>query len=126
MKSVISAAVIFIFIIVTSFASNWYINRKTDEMLQFLYKNEIFVAKNQWEEAENETKKLQEKWQKYRGGISVFINHSFTSEMDEAVDELKNAVKIRVKGDCFYSLDYVKLVLLNFKEQQKITVQNIF
>ena len=69
MKSVISALLIFIFIIVGSFASYRYVNDVIDEMLQSLYKNEIFISKNFWDESKNETKNLEE----YRDKVSPIM-----------------------------------------------------
>ena len=126
MKSVISALLIFIFIIITSVSSIVYVNRAVDEMLQFVYKNEIYFSKSMWEEAENEIKKLEEVWAKKIPVLSVFLNHTILSEVNTAVSKLKNAVKIREKDDFFYERDNVVLTLLNLKEQQKISAENIF
>lgn len=126
MKSVISALLIFIFIIITSVSSIVYVNRAVDEMLQFVYKNEIYFSKSMWEEAENEIKKLEEVWAKKNPVLSVFLNHTILSEVDTAVSKLKNAVKIREKDDFFYERDNVVLTLLNIKKLQKISIENIF
>ncbi len=126
MKSVISALLIFIFIIITSVSSIVYVNRAVDEMLQFVYKNEIYFSKSMWEEAENEIKKLEEVWAKKIPVLSVFLNHTILSEVNTAVSKLKNAVKIREKDDFFYERDNVVLTLLNIKKLQKISIENIF
>ena len=44
MKSVISAVVIFIFIVVTGLVSSIYVDNVTKELLQNLYKNEIYFS----------------------------------------------------------------------------------
>ena len=126
MKSVISALLIFIFIIITSVSSIVYVNRAVDEMLQFVYKNEIYFSKSMWEEAENEIKKLEEVWAKKIPVLSVFLNHTILSEVNTAVSKLKNAVKIQEKDDFFYERDNVVLTLLNIKKLQKISIENIF
>lgn len=126
MKSVISALLIFIFIIVGSFASYRYVNDVIDEMLQSLYKNEIFISKNFWDESKNETKNLEELWQKNRAVMSVIFNHTVIDKIDTSIAEIKNAVQMREKGDFIYEKSNMELMLLNLKEQQKINAENVF
>ncbi len=125
MKSVIYALLIFIFIITTSVCSIIYVNKCADEMLQFVYKNENYFSKSMWEEAENEIKKFEELWVKKRPVLSAFLNHTITYEVDTAVAKLKNTVKMRENDDFFYESDNLKLILLNIKEQHKISIENI-
>ena len=126
MKSVISALLIFIFIIVGSFASYRYVNDVIDEMLQSLYKNEISISKNFWDESKNETKNLEELWQKNRAVMSVIFNHTVIDKIDTSIAEIKNAVQMREKGDFIYEKSNMELMLLNLKEQQKINAENVF
>ncbi len=126
MKSVICALLIFIFIIVTGVSSIIYVNKCIDEMLQFVYKNESYFSNSMWEEAENEIIKIEELWAKKRPVLSAFLNHTITDEVDTAVVKLKNAVKMRRNDDFYYECDNLKLVLLNIREQQKISIENIF
>lgn len=126
MKSVISALLIFIFIIIISSASGIYVNRVTDEMLQSLYRNEKFVSKNSWDKAENETEKLYSIWKKSRNKMSMTFNHTITDNIDISIAKIKNAVQMRKKYDYFYERSNFELLLLNLKEQQKISAENIF
>ncbi len=126
MKSVICALLIFIFIIVTGVSSIIYVNKCIDEMLQFVYKNESYFSNSMWEEAEKEIIKIEELWAKKRPVLSAFLNHTITDEVDTAVAKLKNAVKMRRNDDFYYECDNLKLVLLNIREQQKISIENIF
>lgn len=126
MKSVISALLIFIFIIIISSASGIYVNRVTDEMLQSLYKNEKFVSENSWKAAENETEKLYLMWKKSRNIMSMTFNHTITDNIDASITKIKNTVQMRKKYDYFYERSKFELLLLNLKEQQKISAENIF
>ena len=126
MKSVICALLIFIFIIVTGISSIIYVNRCIDEMLQIVYRNENYFANSMWEEAENEIIKIEKLWGKKRPVLSAFLDHEITGQVDTAVAKLKNAVKMRKKDDFFYECDNFKLILLNIKEQHKISMENIF
>lgn len=126
MKSVISASLIFIFIVIASVTSGAYVNRVTDEMLQSLYRNEIYVAKNHWESAEFETEKLYSIWMKNRSMMSVNFNHTLIDMVDTSIAKIKNAVQMQKKEDFFYERSNFDLLLLSLMEQQKISVENIF
>ena len=126
MKSVICALLIFIFIIVTGVSSIIYVNRCIDEMLQFVYGNEIYFSNSMWEEAEKEIIKTEKLWAKKRPVLSAFLDHEITGEVDRAVVKLKNAIKMRKMDDFFYECDNLKLILSNIKEQQKVSIENIF
>ena len=58
--------------------------------------------------------------------MSAFLDHEITGEVDTSVEKLKNAVKMRKKDDIFYECGNLKLILSNIKEQQKISIENIF
>ena len=126
MKSVISAVVIFIFIVVTGLFSTIYVDNVTKEMLQIVYKNEKYFSNLKWKDAENEILKLEKYWAKKRRVLSVFINHINLMEVDITVSKLKNATKMHENADFFYESDNLVLILLNINEQQKISVENIF
>ena len=126
MKSVISAVVIFIFIVVTGLFSTIYVDNVTKEMLQIVYKNEKYFSNLKWKDAEDVILKLEEYWANKRSVLSVFINHTNLSEVDIAVAKLKNATKMRENTDFFYETDNLVLALLSINEQQKISIENIF
>lgn len=126
MKSVISAVVIFIFIVVTGLFSTIYVDNVTKEMLQIVYKNEKYFSNLKWKDAENEILKLEKYWANKRSVLSVFINHTDLTEVDIAVTKLKNATKMQEKADFFYESDNLALILSNICEQQKISIENIF
>ena len=126
MKSVISAVVIFIFIVVTGLFSAIYVDNVTKEMLQIVYKNEKYFSNLKWKDADDEILKLEKYWANKRSVLSVFINHTNLSEVDTAVAKLKNATKMRENTDFFYETDNLVLALLSINEQQKISIENIF
>lgn len=126
MKSVISAILIFIFIITASVVSGVYVNNTTDKLLQSLYKNEKFISNNLWAEAKKETKNFDEIWQKKRTVMSVFFNHTLIDRVDTSIAKIKNAVKMQEKGVFLYEKSNIEIVLLSLKEQQKINAGNIF
>lgn len=126
MKSVISASLIFIFIITASVISGVYVNNIADEMLQSLYKNEKFISNNLWEDAEEETKKLEKIWHEKRIFISTVFNHTLTDRIDMGIAKIKNAVKMQEKGVLIYECTDMRIVISSLKEQQKINAGNIF
>lgn len=126
MKSVICATIIFIFIIIAGTISGIYVNNITNEMLQSLYKNEIFVSKNQWSEAKNETEILSKIWAENRNIMSMIFDHTFTDKVDTSIEKIKNAVKMQKKEDFIYERSDMELLLSGFEKQQKINVGNIF
>ena len=126
MKSVISAVVIFIFIVVTGFVSTVYVDNVTKELLQNVYENEKYFSNLKWKEAEDEILKLEDFWAKKRPVLSMFINHANLTEVDIAVTQLKNATKMHKTDDAFYVSDKLGLILSDINEQQKISIENIF
>ena len=126
MKSVISALLIFILIITTIFFSGLYVNDTTNKMLQIVYKNEKYFSDLQWDKADNEIDKLESLWKKRRPMLSVFLNHSDLSDIDINISKLKNTTKIRDNSDFFYETDNVIHSIYNIKDQQKISIYNLF
>lgn len=126
MKSVITASAIFILIIVLISVSVWYVNDFVDKMLQYLYKNENYVAKNAWQDAEDEMDKMVSTWVERRHVMSVLFNHSFIDKLDVSIEKMKNITQNQKKEDFFYEKSNFYLLLLNLQEQQKISVGNIF
>lgn len=125
MKSVITASTIFILIIVLISVSIWYVNDFSDEMLQYLYKNEKYIAENDWESAVNGVKKMESLWKKKRNVMAVLFNHSYMDKMDVSIAKLKNTLQNHEKGDYFYEKTNFYLTLQNLREQQKIIIGNI-
>lgn len=126
MKSVISALLIFIFIIITAVSSIIYVDMTTKEMLQIVYKNEKYFSNSKWREAEDEILKLEKLWNKKRPVLSAFINHTILTEVDTTVAKLKNATKMQENADFFYESTNLELILLNINQQQKISIENVF
>lgn len=126
MKSVISALLIFIFIITTIFFSWLYVNNTTNKMLQIVYKNEKYFSNSQWDKADNEIDKLESLWKKRRPMLSVFLNHSDLSDIDINISKLKNTTKIHDNSDFFYETDNVIHSIYNIVDQQKISIYNLF
>lgn len=125
MKSVITASTIFILIIVLISVSAWYVNGFLDEMLQYLYKNEKFVAENDWDSALNQVEKIESMWNQRRNVMTILFDHSYIDKMDESIANLKNTLQNREKSDYFYEKTNFYLSLLNLREQQKISIGNI-
>ena len=125
MKSVISASVIFILIVIMTVVSVRYVERVSDEMLQSLYKNEKYVAKNNWEYAEKEANYVIDVWQKNRVPMSVIFNHSVIDRIDASVENMKNTVKFKEKRSFYYEKSNLFMLVSSLKEQQKISVGNI-
>ena len=126
MKSVISALLIFIFIIITAVSSIIYVDMTTKEMLQIVYRNEKYFSNSKWREAEYEILKLEKLWNKKRPVLSAFINHTILTEVDTTVAKLKNATKMQENADFFYESTNLELILLNINQQQKISIENVF
>ena len=125
MKSVISAGIIFILIIVMVLASTLYVNKVTDEMLQYLYRYENNFSYFTWEALEYETEKISVLWGNSRRIMSVLFNHHATDELDKSIKKLKDTVKIRETEDFLYEKSNLIRLLLSFREQQKLSIENI-
>lgn len=125
MKSVISAFIIFIIIITTVIASCVYTENVVNGMLQSVYENENFVAKNNWQKALDETEKLNSEWENNRRIMEVLFNHSVIERIDSSIKKLNNAVKMLKKEDFIFESKNLQLLLKSLTEQQKISVGNI-
>ena len=126
MKSVISAAGILIFIIILVTVSYVYTDRIVTDMLGRIDKNEKFVAKNDWEQAENEINEIREIWQKSRKIFALIANHSLTEGIDESLAKIKYAVKLRKNDDFYLELGPAKLRVHNLLEHQELSLSNLF
>lgn len=125
MKSVISAFIIFIIIITTVIASCVYTENVVNGMLQSVYENENFVAKNNWQKALDETENLNSEWENNRRIMEVLFNHSVIERIDSSIKKLNNAVKMLKKEDFIFESKNLQLLLKSLTEQQKISVGNI-
>ena len=125
MKSVISALVIFILIVVMVTSSLWYTGTVADGMLQYLYKYENNFSDLPWQNIENETSQISNMWKKSRTLMSMIFNHQIILELDASVKKLENAVKMQKTDDFIYEKDKLTALLKSLKEQQKITIANI-
>ncbi len=126
MKSVISALLIFIFIIVLCVSSGLYVNKITGEMLRYVYENENFVSKNLWDEGTEEIEKIKNAWKMNKSFMAVNYNHSLIDGIDMSVAKLENAIKMRKKEDFMYESSNLELMLVNLMELQKISIGNVF
>ena len=126
MKSVISAAAILIFIIILVTVSYFYTDSAVENMLEILDKNEKFVAKYSWEQAENEMKKLNEVWLKNREIFALMANHSLTEDIDKSLAKINYAVKMRKNDEFFLEIGVARLGIYSLSEQQKLSFSNIF
>ena len=126
MKSVITASTIFILIIVLVSASLWYVDDFTDEMLSYNNENEKFIAKNDWESAKKEIKKIEKVWKKKRQIMEVLVNHSYTDKLGLSIVQLKNSIENKEKEEFLKEKINFQLLLTNLEEQQQITIGNIF
>lgn len=125
MKSVISALIIFIIIITLIVVSFVYTENVVNKMLQSVYENENFVAKNNWQKALEETEKLNTDWQNTRKVMEVLFNHSVIERIDSSIKKLNNAVKMLKKEDFIFESRNLELLLKSLTEQQKISIGNI-
>lgn len=126
MKSVICAVVIFILIITLSVVSAMYTDSCVDEMLHQLYKNEKNVAENQWEYAREGVEKVGDIWAERKTISSFFLNHSVIDSIDSSIERLINSVILREKSVFYYEKNEFELLMKKLKEQQKISLPNIF
>ena len=126
MKSVICAVVIFILIITLSVVSAMYTDSCVDEMLHQLYKNEKNVAENQWEYAREGVEKVGDIWAERKTISSFFLNHSVIDSIDSSIERLINSVILREKSVFYYEKNEFELLVKKLKEQQKISLPNIF
>lgn len=126
MKSVISAAGILIFIIILVTVSYVYTDRIVTDMLGRIDKNEKFVAKNDWEQAENEINEIREIWQGSRKIFALIANHSLTEGIDESLAKINYAVKLRKNDDFYSELGPTKLRVHNLLEHQELSLSNLF
>ena len=125
MKSVITAFVIFILIVVMMILSYVYVNSVTDNMLACIYKVENEFSKELWESSHYETEKLSKVWKNSRIVMSALYSHQLIDEVDKSVGKLKNSVKTRKKEDFLYEKSNLILLISRLVEQQKITVGNV-
>lgn len=126
MKSVISALIIFALIITMAGVSSVFVNNIGDDMLQSLYKNEKYIANNDWENAENETNYVSDVWQKNRVAMSVIFNHSAIDNIDATLEKMKKTVKFQRKESFLYEKSFLSCLIKALKEQQKVSIGNIF
>ena len=126
MKSVISAVCILIFIIILVTVSYVYTERVVADMTESICKNEKFVAKNEWEKAENEINRLNEIWKDSRKIFALMANHSIAEQIDESLAKINYAVKLRKNEDFYSEIGPAKLRVHNLLEHQELSLSNLF
>ena len=103
----------------------YYVNSLTGEMLQSLYKNEKYIAKNNWQDAEKEIETIADIWNKNRVCMSMLFNHTVIDKIDASIAKIKSVIQMKEKEEFFYEKSNLDLLLVNLKEQQKISIGNI-
>ena len=125
MKSVITALVIFILIVVMIISSYIYVHSVTKEMLQIVYKSEKDFSQSKWKEALAETEKLSEIWKNNKFVMAILYSHQLTDAVDESVEKLKNSAEIKENKEFLYEKSNLILLIFRLREQQKITIENV-
>ena len=126
MKSVISAVVIFILIITMSIISSQYVLNTADEILYQVLENEKSVVQGDWKKAERSVTNTREIWYKRRKVATFFLNHSVIDSIDASVERQYNSVVLREKSSFYFEKNKFVLLIKSLKEQQKISLENIF
>lgn len=126
MKSVISALVIFILIVTMIVITCVYTNNVTEEMLQYLYKNENHVSKNNWQTAQNEVENMENIWYSNRNIMVILFNHAVIEKVDLSIAKIKKTVQMQKKEDFIYESKNLGLLMESLVEQQEISIGNVF
>lgn len=126
MKSVISALVIFILIVTMIVITCVYTNNVTEEMLQYLYKNENHVSKNNWRTAQNEVENMENIWYSNRNIMVILFNHAVIEKVDLSIAKIKKTIQMQKKEDFIYESKNLGLLMESLVEQQEISIGNVF
>ncbi len=126
MKSVISAVIIFVLIVIMSIVSSQYVLNTADEILYHVLKNEKSVEQGDWHNAERSVTNIKKIWGSRRKVATFFLNHSVIDSIDASVERQYNSVILREKSAFCFEKNKFVLLIKSLKEQQKISLENIF
>lgn len=126
MKSVISAALMLIFIIVTISVSYVHTDKVTSELLAKMNANEKNVAKNDWKTAKDEIYEIKRIWNKERNFFFLISDHALSEAVDESVEKLIYSVEFHKTDAFFDEAGTAKLRVKTIAEQQKFSFPNLF
>lgn len=124
MKRLIVAAILFVVVIATYLTSLFYITDSCDKAKSMVENSISVYTKNQT--AKNETRDLENYWNKKEPLLSVFVNHDRIDDIETAISLMNVYAKIP-KNELFYEYaDNVKMLIHQILEDTKFTMHSIF
>lgn len=125
-KVLIFSIIVTIFIIVSGFLINSYLDKTSDILIKELESIETSINNNQWKDANKKLQDFNNRWNKTENIWTIFTNHH---EIDNISISLKNLIefsKVEIKGESLSYLEALKHYISHIPEMEKVSLKNVF
>ena len=124
MKRLISAAILFVIVIISYFGSLNYINGVCDEAKEQVSQCE--EAYRNGGNAEEKVKEIKKTWDEKEGNLSFFVNHGEIDEVELELASLSVFVKEKENAMFYDHIESLKTLLHQIKEDTSLSTHSIF
>ncbi|HAY97293.1 MAG TPA: hypothetical protein DCY23_03165 [Ruminococcaceae bacterium] len=124
MKRLISAAILFVFVIAAYSVSLWYITDACKETKALI--DECEEAYKNGGDAYNKAEELKRLWDKKEGPLSFFVTHDSIDEIELAISELCVYSKAEEENDFKERIENIKMLLHQVGEDTTFSMHSVF
>ena len=124
-KQIITIIVIIIIIITLDFILEKYTKNAVNTMSEILKEIDELVAKEDVE-ANDKSKQLLDKWDKFQKLLSCYIEHDEIEKVGDKINLLEKQVRIENYTDARHSITETEFLLKHIEDKQTFTIENFF
>lgn len=124
MRLWVSIVIIFV-IIMFSFFVYSYIDKTTDEFKNTLNMIENVIENEQWDRANIEFIKINQKWNKTRNTWSIILDHHEIDNIDLAISRVNKYISYRNTALSMGEIQVLKTLFSIVKESQGLSLSNV-
>lgn len=126
MKNIVITFILFIFMCVGLFFASEYIILTCDKLLNVADKIEGDIVDESWDEAYILSFELLDIYEGHVRHMTLFLNHSNVDIIYGEVIKLTQYCKEEEKSEALATLHFVKTLLQEVRQMEKLTINNIF
>ena len=126
MRVVPYVVVLFLLLTVFGVYNVYYLNKSSVIMDDVLSRLEKAVKMENWSEAEEILKVLENKWVKNKTYWSILINHNEVDNIEQSIERIKQYIRLQDLLEASAETAGLRRYFLHIPENERLTIENIF
>lgn len=126
MKNIVITFIVFILMCIGLFFASQYVILTCDKLLEVSNKIEEEIVDEKWDESYILSFELLDIYEGHVRTMTLFLNHSNVDIIYSEVIKLTQYCKEKDKAESLATLHLIKTILLEIKQMEKLTINNIF